>query len=86
MARSNDQEEQLRGEVATELSDQFSLCVTMWEALFGERPFAAKSLTALTEAVQAGRIRAPSATRGVPRWLRRALRTGPEVSSRRSVA
>jgi len=31
--------EQLRGERATERSDQFSFCVALWEALHGERPF-----------------------------------------------
>jgi serine/threonine protein kinase len=31
--------EQLRGRPATAKSDQFSLCVCIWEALVGERPF-----------------------------------------------
>jgi tetratricopeptide (TPR) repeat protein len=37
--------EQLGGESATSRSDQFSFCVSVWEALFGEHPFVAGKWT-----------------------------------------
>src|SRR5262249_6153800 len=39
--------EQLDGEAATARSDVFSFCVTLHEALFGERPFAGRSVAEL---------------------------------------
>src|SRR5215510_3401784 len=41
-------------------SDQFSFCVTLHEALFGERPFAGDSFPTLFEAVVSGRVREPA--------------------------
>jgi tetratricopeptide (TPR) repeat protein/predicted Ser/Thr protein kinase len=35
--------EQARGELSDARSDQFSFCVTLWEALYRERPFAAEA-------------------------------------------
>ncbi len=54
-------------------ADQFAFAVALWEALHGERPFDGDTPAALAEASAAGRIRAPSSDRGVPRWIRRAL-------------
>ncbi len=48
--------EQYRGEVADEQSDQFSLCVTLYEALYGQRPFVAKRYGELKEKVLAGQL------------------------------
>lgn len=42
--------EQHAGEVITEASDQYSLCVSLFEALAGERPFAGNDLAALATA------------------------------------
>ncbi len=39
--------EQLRGGAADARSDQFSFCVALFEALYGERPFAGGSLEEL---------------------------------------
>ena len=66
--------EQARGE-ATEASDQFSLCVTAWEALFGVRPFAGGTLRAIFGRVKVGRITRPAGVR-VPARIERALRRG----------
>jgi serine/threonine protein kinase len=44
--------EQLRGDELDERADQFSFCVTVWEALFDERPFAGDSLRALAETIE----------------------------------
>jgi len=39
--------EQLCGETATEASDQFSFCVTLFEAIYGRRPFAGVTIEQL---------------------------------------
>ena len=59
-------------------SDQFSFCVTFWEALFGERPFPAGDLAALIARVHAG-PRPPEDRRGAPRALVRCLLRGLAV-------
>ncbi|HEU5059924.1 MAG TPA: protein kinase, partial [Kofleriaceae bacterium] len=59
-------------------SDQFSFCVTFWEALFGERPFPAGDLAGLIARVRAG-PRPPADRRGAPRPLVRALLRGLAV-------
>ena len=38
--------EQLQGEDTDARSDVFGFCVTLWEALYGERPFAGETLPA----------------------------------------
>jgi tetratricopeptide (TPR) repeat protein/predicted Ser/Thr protein kinase len=68
--------EQLLGREPTPAVDQYALCVTLWEALHGERPFAGQTLDELVEAVIAGKVREPSSGRGVPRWLRRVCERG----------
>ncbi len=74
--------EQFSGKELTEAVDQFSFCVTAWEALYGERPFEGKSAEAIIANVLAGRRRPPPKERAVPGWLRRAcergLLVGPE--------
>lgn len=70
--------EQWHGEVADALSDQFSLCVSIYEALYGERPFHADSVPELSMAVTEGR-RAPKPSprvSSVPRWLDRIIDRG----------
>lgn len=68
--------EQLAGLEATAASDQFGFCVAMYEALFGVRPFAGRSVAALTEAQLEGRMQpSPDGVR-VPRWLLRVVTRG----------
>jgi len=68
--------EQFRAQPADARTDQFSFCVSLHEALYGERPFAADSLATLIEAVTAGRMREPPSRVRVPAWLRKVLLRG----------
>ncbi|MCA9650412.1 MAG: serine/threonine protein kinase [Myxococcales bacterium] len=71
--------EQLAGEAGEARSDQFSLCVALYEALYGERPFAGKTLAQLAGAVLRGELREPPPASRVPGRLRRVLRRGLAV-------
>jgi tetratricopeptide (TPR) repeat protein len=68
-------EQHLGGDL-TPAADQFSLCVTLWEALYGERPFGGETLDELVGNMLAGRVREPPKGRGVPGWLRRVCERG----------
>jgi eukaryotic-like serine/threonine-protein kinase len=70
--------EQWEGRPIDARSDQFSFCVAVWEALYGQRPFAGTTLGALMLAVTHGRITEPPAS-AVPRAVERALRRGLSV-------
>ena len=68
--------EQFAGLPADAQSDQFSLCATLWEALYGERPFGGSTLAELATAVTMDeRRRAPTGA-GVPGWVRRVAERG----------
>ena len=73
--------EQLRGERATPASDQFALCVVLYELLCGQRPFAGATLAELTKHVLAGELREPAVRlpAHVLRALRRGLATDPDA-------
>ena len=60
----------------TTASDQFSLCVTAWEALYGTRPFTATTFGALQKQIAAGAIATPPEARRVPARVRAALVRG----------
>jgi eukaryotic-like serine/threonine-protein kinase len=62
--------EQLGGGDADACSDQFSFCVALYEALYGERPFVGKSMVQLGTAILDGRIQPEPRASPVPRWLR----------------
>ena len=59
-------------------SDQFSFCVSLWEALCGQRPFPGTGLGELMDAVTHGRLSA-ARTGTVPSRILRALRRGLAV-------
>jgi serine/threonine protein kinase len=50
-------------------TDQFSYCVTLYEALYGERPFDGDTLLQLAESVAAGTLRPRPKGHAVPEWL-----------------
>jgi serine/threonine protein kinase len=68
--------ERLCGEAGGPASDQFSFCVSLFEAVSGERPFqpAVDSPAGLLAEITRGRLATPA--RRVPAWLRAALVRG----------
>jgi tetratricopeptide (TPR) repeat protein/predicted Ser/Thr protein kinase len=60
--------EQHRGEPADAASDQFSFCVTAFEAFYGQAPFAGVTLAELASNVIDGVLREPP-RREVPSWI-----------------
>jgi hypothetical protein len=71
--------EQLECRPASDKSDQFSFCVTLYEALYDERPFAGETIVEITETVTGGRVRPAPAGSPVPPEIRRALLRGMAV-------
>ncbi|MEM9456998.1 MAG: serine/threonine-protein kinase [Myxococcota bacterium] len=68
--------EQHAGRPADARTDQYSFCVSLYEALYGERPFAGDTLPTLAMAAQRGEVLPPAPGRAVPAWVRRALLRG----------
>ncbi|HEY2749222.1 MAG TPA: serine/threonine-protein kinase [Polyangia bacterium] len=67
--------EQMRGLPADARADQFSFCVALFEAIYGVRPFAGKSLAELEYAILTGSRLKPK-RRDVPSSVKRALARG----------
>jgi tetratricopeptide (TPR) repeat protein/tRNA A-37 threonylcarbamoyl transferase component Bud32 len=62
--------------VTDERSDQFSFCVSLYECLYGQHPFEARTSVGLTGNMQSGRVHdAPAGTK-VPLWVRKILLKG----------
>jgi tetratricopeptide (TPR) repeat protein/predicted Ser/Thr protein kinase len=76
--------EQHMGRALDHRSDQFSFCVALYEALYGELPFSARTRFELALAVTDGRIGPAPRGAGVPNWVRYALLRGldPEPEGR----
>ncbi|HEY8143134.1 MAG TPA: tetratricopeptide repeat protein [Kofleriaceae bacterium] len=78
--------EQFEGKAIDARADQFAFAVALYEALYGERPFAGDSVAALWESIRAWEMREPPGERRVPRWLRavvlRGLSRAPEARFR----
>jgi tetratricopeptide (TPR) repeat protein/tRNA A-37 threonylcarbamoyl transferase component Bud32 len=68
--------EQQQGLGADALSDQFSFCVALYEALHGVRPFQGGSLEELGKAARAGQLRPPGREPKVPARIRRVVLRG----------
>ncbi len=71
--------EQHMGAEVDARSDQFSFCVALYRALYGELPFAGERQAELKTNVLAGRVREPSPNKDVPQWLRNVLLRGLSV-------
>ncbi len=67
--------EQFRQEGATALSDQYGFCVSLFEVLYGERPFPGRRRKELEAQVLSGEVVVPERVR-VPARLARIIRRG----------
>ncbi len=74
--------EQLFGRPVDARADQFSFCVALFEALYGERPYPGEASEELAEAYVQGRVRWPAEASRRPPGVRRALLRGLAVDSR----
>ena len=70
--------EQYEGGRVTAATDQFAFCVAMWEAIYGQRPFAGQTLSELAASVCSGEYQRPEEG-AVPGRVARALRRGLSV-------
>ena len=61
--------EQFLGEPTDERTDQFSFCVSLYEALYGHRPFMGKNMTEVAKAVMRGKIKLPDRKVPVPDFV-----------------
>jgi serine/threonine protein kinase len=68
--------EQLAGRRAEARSDQFSCCVTLYEALYGERPFAGRTPAELAYHVMRGERRPLPPGTEIPAWLQQVTTRG----------
>jgi serine/threonine protein kinase/Tfp pilus assembly protein PilF len=68
--------EQFTGGETTTQTDQFSFCIALYEALYGERPFRGATYEELCSAVVFGEPHAAPRGSTVPAWMRRALLRG----------
>jgi serine/threonine protein kinase len=68
--------EQARGQVIDARADQFSFCVTAWEALYGQRPFAGTTWSEIYANVVSANFTAAESDSYVSRQIQRALRRG----------
>jgi len=71
--------EQLCGQAVDPRADQFSFCVALYEALYGERPFAGDNFAELRAAVLGGKPRPAPLSSHVPGRLRAILLRGLSV-------
>jgi tetratricopeptide (TPR) repeat protein len=68
--------EQWRGQTVDARTDQFSFCVTAYEALFGRRPFDATTLEALREQMLGGQVNDAHRSVRLPHRVREAILRG----------
>lgn len=68
--------EQIAGIPAGPTTDQFSFCASLYEGLYGQRPFDGDELGVILDHIRAGRIREPDKNSDVPGWLHTAVCRG----------
>jgi tetratricopeptide (TPR) repeat protein len=72
--------EQFSGAAVDPKSDQYSYAVTLYEVVYGERPFRAETRAELEALVRAGGA-SPPANANAPAWLRRVIERGMATSA-----
>ena len=72
--------EQFLGEPTDAATDQFSFCIALHEALYGERPFSGRDYDDLGHNVAAGFMRSPPKGTKIPPWIREILLRGLKVN------
>jgi serine/threonine protein kinase/tetratricopeptide (TPR) repeat protein len=68
--------EQFRNQPTDARTDQFSFCVSLYETIYSERPFAGTNEAALADAVINEHVRSAPPGSDVPDWVRAALLRG----------
>ncbi len=68
--------EALTGAPTDARADQFAFCVSLYQALYGQRPFPGQDPAVLLDAVRHGAVREAPAGARVPAWVRRAVLRG----------
>ena len=75
--------EQFRNQPTDARTDQFSFCVALYEAIYGERPFPGSDVHSICESVCNGRLRDAPKNTPVPGWMREVLVRGLEIDPAR---
>jgi predicted ATPase len=78
--------EQLQAQPLDGRSDQFSFCVALYEALYGQRPFAGSTFRELVDHVQRGDFAPVAAPPRLPSWVSEVLRRGLSIAPDRRYA
>jgi len=68
--------EQIEGDSVEARSDQFSFCVALYEALYGERPFSGDTYKSLLASISRGPLRTAPKNRRIPKRIHQALLRG----------
>jgi eukaryotic-like serine/threonine-protein kinase len=76
--------EQYQGAPVSALTDQFSFCASLYEALYGQMPFSGSSVIEISEHAGRGEINPPPKDADIPVWLWRIVERGlqPDAAMR----
>jgi serine/threonine protein kinase/tetratricopeptide (TPR) repeat protein len=71
--------EQFLGRAVDARTDQFAFLIALYEALYGQRPFAGETVISLADSVTSERLRAPPKNTDVPGWVRGCIVRGLRI-------
>jgi len=72
--------EQLQSQPLDGRSDQFGFCVSLYEALFGQRPFSGRTFNEFVDHVWRGELAPVESPPRLPSWLRAVVRRGLSIA------